>query len=714
MLKPQITQIDLPEGAITLETGVWAPLAAGAVKVTQGGTTLFAAVTIEDTESEQDFFPLSIEYVERLYAGGIISSSKFLKREGSPNDSSVTKARQVDHSIRPLFPKGFRKPVLIVLTVMSFDGEHNPESLAVLGASAAVMLAGIPFAGPASSVVVAVDQKGEMLVNPSLKHGEEHAQAEFVLSGITGKLLNFEGWGKEVSEETMDKVLDTALDRIKILNDAQLAFVKGIAKPQMSYSELPVKQEVLDYIEANHKEDIKKAIYMFDREENGRQIALASVRKLVAEKLITPEADVTDFDVEMAVDYVGKKIMRAGVLSEEKRLSGRKLDEIRPITASVDVLPTVHGSAMFTRGLTQSVSIVTLGPAKLNQIMEGMGGETEKGFMHHYNMPSFASGEAKKFQYRPGRREIGHGAIGENALRYIVPSQEEFPYTVRVVSEIISSNGSTSMAATCASSMALMAAGVPLKAAVAGVGVGLITDDQNPDNYKLLLDIEGVEDFWGDMDFKVTGTSTGITAIQFETKLKGVSPDILKKAFRLSKTGRAHVLGEMAKAIQAARPEVAPNAPRVEVVMVPVDMIGEIIGPSGKNIKALTEAAEKLAPDFKLDIEIEQDGRVLISSANKAQRDFVVNQLQANTMEPEIGKVYTGIIDKVMPYGAFVDISARISGLIHVSELADGFVKDPGDVVSEGQEVKVKLIKIENGKQSFSIKQAEAKPKAEK
>ncbi|MBL8015362.1 MAG: polyribonucleotide nucleotidyltransferase [Candidatus Doudnabacteria bacterium] len=709
MLKPKTTQIELPEGTITLETGLWAPLAAGAVKLTMGGTTLFVTATVDNVESEQDFFPLSIEYVERMYASGMISSSRFLKREGSPNDSAVTKARQVDHSIRPLFPKGFRKPVLIVMTVLSYDGVHNPEALTVMGASVATMLAGVPFAGPASGAVVAVDKDGKLHINPSLKHKPEELLAEFSLAGTTGKVLNFEGWGKEVSEETMDEIMDLALERIAKLNEAQNDFVKGIAKETMEYKELPVKEEVLEYVEKEMKEEIKKAIYLFDREENGRQIALRSINEAVAEKLITEGSDISAFDIEMAVDYVGKKIMRAAVLAEDKRLSGRKLDEIRPLTAEVDLLPTVHGSAFFTRGLTQSLSIATLAPAKLNQIQEGLDGEYEKGFLHYYNMPSFATGEAKKFQYRPGRREIGHGTIGENALKYIVPDQKEFPYMIRVVSEILSSNGSTSMAAVCASSMALMAAGVPMKGAVAGIGVGLVTDSEDDSKYKLLLDIEGVEDFWGDMDFKVTGTSKGITAIQFETKLKGVKPEILKQAFRLSKQGRTQVLDVMSKAIAQSRAELAENAPRVDVVTVPVDMIGEIIGPGGKNIKALTEAGEAIAPGFKLEIDIEQDGRVMVFSANKEQRDYVVSKLQGATMAPEVGAIYEGMIDKVMPYGAFIDVSPQISGLIHVSELADGFVKDPNDVVKEGDIVKVKLTKIENGKQSFSIKQAQAK-----
>ncbi len=698
--------IDLPEGQITLETGKFAWLAAAAVTIKMGGTELLATVTVGSAAADTDYFPLSVEYIERMYAGGKLSTSKFMKREGSPNDQAVTKARQVDHSIRPLFPAGFRSEVQVVLSVLAYDGINDPESLTVLGASAALMISGVPFFGPAASALVGVKANGDLVVNPHLNHTEEMV-GEFAVSGANKRALNYEGWGMELSNEQMDAVLDMAMERIEVLNAAQKEFAEGLAKPIMEFAELPVKKEVLDVVEEKENvEKIKQAIYMFDREDNGRQKALAPIKHELEEKLIVEGSGIKPFDIEMAIEYEARKIMREGVLKESKRLSGRKLDEIRPLAAEVDMLPTVHGSALFTRGLTQSLSIVTLASAKQAQIFEDMDGEKERSFMHHYNMPSFASGDAKKFQYRPGRREIGHGTIGENALRNMIPSQAEFPYTIRVVSEIMTSNGSTSMAATCASSLALMAAGVPLKKQVGGIGVGLITDDNDESDYKLLLDIEGAEDHYGDMDFKVTGTDTGMTAIQFETKLQGVPVSIIKEAFRLSTTGRMQVLEVMNKAIAKPRTEMSPTAPRVDKLTIPQDMIGELIGPGGKNIKALVEAGEALAPGSKLDIDIDQDGFVLVTSANQAQRDFVVQRIKGMSEVPEIGTIYEGVIDKVMPYGAFVDVTPNISGLIHISELADGFVKDASTVVKEGQTVKVKLIKVENGKLSFSIKQA--------
>jgi polyribonucleotide nucleotidyltransferase len=695
--------ISLPEGEIILSTGKIATLAAGSVMLRKGGTVVLAAVTIGTEESEQDFFPLSVEYAEKMYASGSISGSRFLKREGFPSEDSIIRARQVDHSIRTLFPKGFKFPVTVIMTVLAHDGENDPEALTVLGASAALMISGAPFFGPASSVVAGVRHDGEIVLNPSIKDHEE-LMAEFVVSAADGKVLNIEGWSKEVSEEKMDEVLDKSLAHIALLNAAQVEFAKDIAKPTMAYSELPVSEELIKKVKESKGAELKAGLFV--DEKSDRNALLAKVRADLKAEFAGQEDAPSDMDIYKAVDYIARKIMRTSIMEEGKRFSSRGLEEIRPLKAEVDVLPTVHGSALFSRGLTQALAIVTLGSTRVSQVLEDVEGERTKGFMHHYNMPGYTTGEANRYQFKPGRREIGHGAIGENALKNIIANQEEFPYTIRAVSEIMTSNGSTSMAATCASSMALMAAGVPMKGAVGGIGVGLITEDNNEDNYKLLLDIEGVEDFYGDMDFKVTGTTSGITAIQFETKLKGVKPEVLKKAFRLAKTGREQVIEVMNTAIATSRGEVAANAPRVEIIQINPMKIGELIGPGGKNIRSIIEEGNTMA-DGQLEIDINDDGRVTITAVSKEQRDFAFSRIMATTEEPEIGRIYNGTIDKVMPYGAFVDMESGMSGLIHVSELADGFVKDPSQVVKEGQDVKVKLIKIENGKLSFSIKQAQ-------
>lgn len=692
--------ITLADGNISLSTGKMAKLSKGAVLLQKGGTVLLATADVDTRDTELDYFPLGVEYIERMYAGGTISGSRFLKREGYPSEDAIIKARQVDHTIRPLFPKGFKKAVSVVLTVLAYDGVNDPEAMTVLGASCALMISGIPFHGPAASVMIGVDENSQLVINPA-SDKQEDLKGLFAVSGNEGKVLNIEGVGKEISEETMDEILDLALGRITELCNAQKEYAQGIARPAIAYSESSVDETLVEKILATYAGEMETALYDADKEKRDANVAV--LQSKVVEALATEGSGIEVGKVKEAFDYASKKIMRKNILNSDRRFSGRKLDEIRELSAETDILPTVHGSALFSRGITQSLSIVTLGSTRMVQHLDGMEGEETKRFMHHYNMPSYTTGEAGRYNYRPGRREIGHGTIGENALKNMIPSEDEFPYTIRVVSEIMTSNGSTSMAATCASSMALMAAGVPMKAPVAGIGVGLVTADDDQKNYKLLLDIEGVEDFFGDMDFKVTGTNEGITAIQFETKLKGVEPSILKEAFRLSKSGRAQVLSVMNTVINTSRTELAPTAPRVEVIKINPEKIGELIGPGGKNIKAIIEEGNNMGSG-NLEIDINDDGRVTITAVDQAQRDFAVAKIKGATQEPEIGKIYDGVIDKVVEFGAFVNIAPGLTGLIHVSEMSDSFVKDPNEVVKSGDRVKVKLIKMERGKQSYSMK----------
>lgn len=696
--------INTPEGDISLSTGKIAMLAPGAVMVQQGGTVLFAAVTVDNSQSEQDFFPLTIEYVEKMYSRGTISGSKVNnKREGQANDAAILVAREVDHVIRPLFPDEFKQPTNVIITLLADDGINDPHHLTVLAASMAIKLSGVPFHGPAAHVSIGVKLDGSLEVNPHVTD-ESQWLGVFTVGGVKNKTLGIEGWGKEVSEETMDAVLDLGMERVNALVEGQNQFFAKYPVEGKAYNTRPLDQSLVDALMGKRAE-LESGLYIADKTE--RDEALGKVTEALKEEFAGgEEPKYTSAQFEDAYEYVVNEIVHINILESDKRMSGRKLDEIRELKAEVNILPTVHGSALFNRGMTQALSIVTLGSTKKAETLNELAGNTyNKYYMHHYNMPGYATGEAKKFMARPGRREIGHGNIGENALRHMVPSAEEFPYTIRVVSEIMTSNGSTSMAATCGSSLALMAAGVPLKKHVGGIGVGLMIDSKNESNYKLVLDIEGMEDHYGDMDFKVTGTSDGITAIQFETKLKGVNPEILKKAFRLSKQGRAQVLEVMKAAISAPAAELAPTAPRVETVTIPQDMIGELIGPGGKNIRGLIESTQFEIPG-DLDIDIDDSGRVVVTAANKAQLDSAVAKIKSSVAAPEIGAIYEGIVDKVMPYGAFVDVSANISGLVHVSEMADKFVSDPNEIVKEGQTVKVKLIKIENGKLSFSMKQA--------
>lgn len=685
---------------IEMSTGVLAQLSSGAVKLQVGGTVILATADIDQRETELDYFPLGVEYIERLYASGNISGSRFTKEEGHPSEDAVIKARQIDHSIRSLFPKGFKRAVSVIITVLSYDGENDPETLSVLGASVALSISAAPFFGPCASVIAGITKEGEIVINPKLDQKHE-LEAEFVLSGTSEKFLNIEGWANEVPEEKMNEVLDKSLEVIKELNAFQMEFAKDVSREKFEYSELPTDEELIENIKSEKYDEIKAGLYLTEKKP-GRREAIGEVKKQMVEKYVSDDTEYTPMDVDKAVEYIARKILRDGVLNEEKRVSGRGLEEIRSLTADVDVLPTVHGTGLFSRGLTQALSITTLASPQSGLHKDDMGGESIKRFMHRYNMPNYTVGEAGRYNYRPGRREVGHSAIAENALRCMIPSQEEFPYTIRVVSEIMTSNGSTSMAATCGTSLSLMAAGVPIKKAVAGIGVGLVTEDQNEDNYKLLLDIEGIEDFYGDMDFKLTGTDEGVTAIQYENKLKGVKPEVLKEAFQLAKTGRMQLLDVMNSTISSPRPDVAETAPKVIALQINPDRIGELIGPGGSNIKGLISSA-----GGEVEIDVEEDGRVLVTSVYKDQADHVVNAINLSMEEPEVGKIYEGVIDKIMDFGAFVNVTSSITGLIHVSEMSDKFVKDPREIVKEGQQVKVKLIKYENGKQSFSMKAVE-------
>ncbi len=704
---------------IEISTGKLATLSSGSVLIKMGGTVVLATASIDKKDAQQDFFPLSVEYIEKMYARGAISGARFEKREGFPSEEAIVKARQIDHSIRSLFPKSYRKPVMVIITVMAYDQENDPEILAVFGSSLALLLSGAPFYGPSSSAVTGILEDGSIVTNPKVSQ-HEGLMAELLISGLDDRLLNIEGWAKEITEDVMGKALDSANEVIKQMNQIQLDFVKecGVTLNNQIVKEadVPVSVELIERIKHDKHDDIVKALFVEKDKDTSRGENLGAIKNALWEEIskeqsanaeLSEDQKVTEYQIDLGVEYVARKVLRSAVMEEGKRVTKRGLEDIRDLKAEVDLLPTVHGSALFCRGLTQSLSIVTLGSQGKEQILDEMEGETYNRFFHHYNMPPFSTGEAGRYSYKPGRREIGHGAIGLNALKNMLPSQEEFPYTIRVVSEILTSNGSTSMAATCASSMALMAAGVPLKEAVAGIGVGLVTNDQNEDDYRLLLDIEGIEDFYGDMDFKVTGTKNGVTAIQYENKLRGVKIEVLKKAFALAQKGRMQVLEVMNKAITEPRKELSPTAPIVGSITIKQDSIGMLIGPGGKNIKELVARSSEdyAAP---ADINIDDSGKVTITASNKAQLDFVIGLISDMLGEAEVGKVYTGIVDRIMPYGVFVDVTSNISGLLHVSEIFEKQGNfDVSKVFTEGEKVKVKVTKIEDGKVSFSVKGVE-------
>ncbi|MCA9381346.1 polyribonucleotide nucleotidyltransferase [Candidatus Dojkabacteria bacterium] len=700
--------ISVAKKDVEIATGKLATLSHGAIKLTMGGTVLFAAVTVDNSDSDLDYFPLSVEYIEKMYASGNISGSRFKKREGLPSDEATIKAREVDHSIRSLFPKSFKRAVSVVLTVLAYDGENDPQALTVLGTSLAIMQAGIPFAGPCSSVVVGVNPDNTFTINPSAE-GREDLAGEFIISGVDGKTLSFEGWGKELTEDTMDKLLDAADKEIRSINKQQTEFIKTIDKtldldPNL-YDNKPADEKLIDLVKKSFKDQIKEA--MFVGEKDKRDEKLGHIQEEARVKFLEEDEEIDANELSAAVDYVARAVLREGVMEKNERVSGRKLDEIRPLSASIDELPTVHGSAVFTRGLTQSLSIVTLAPKSSELLFDDMEGEGAKTFMHHYNFPPFSTGEAGRYRYHPGRREIGHGAIGENALMNMVPSTDDFPYTIRVVSEIMSSNGSTSMAATCASSMALMAAGVPMKEQVAGIGVGLVTEDGNPENYKLLLDIEGIEDFYGDMDFKVAGTEEGITALQMDVKITGITMEILADAIKAAHAGRIHILNKMLEVIDQPRAELNKYAPRISTIKINPKKIGELIGPGGKIIRALQE-------ETNTEISVEEDGTVHIAGVDPEGLERALEQVELLTKEVEVGQVYTGEVVRIMDFGAFVELIPGKDGLIHISELAPGFVKSVRDVVKEGDMVEVKVIEIDDqGRVNLSRKALMGEQRAE-
>jgi polyribonucleotide nucleotidyltransferase len=698
---------DFNGSQITISTGKLALLSASSITVQMGNTTILVTTNISKVDSEQDFFPLSIEYIEKMYARGAISGSRFQKREGYPSEEAIIKARQVDHSIRSLFPKGFKKATSVIITVLSFDEKNDPEVLAVLGASLSIMMAGLPYAGPSASVVSVIDANGGITINPLIEQTDH--LAELVVSGVDNKFLSIEGWAKEISDEQMDEMLRKSMEKIIELNSIQRDFYKFVFEKDFDNAidesiELPVSEDLINVLTEKYSDEIKAALFV--PEKSDRTSLMSDLKTKIHNEWNETHETVDDkskFEINTAIEYIARKLLRSAVLNEEKRVSARTLDEIRPLSVEVDILPYVHGSALFSRGLTQSLSVVTLGPLSDSQELDDMEGASTKRFMHHYNFPPFSTGETGKYNYKPSRREIGHGAIGENALKNLVPDEKSFPYTIRVVSEILTSNGSTSMAATCAASMALMAAGVPIKSAVAGIGVGLVSEDGNEDNYKLLMDIEGIEDFYGDMDFKVTGTAQGITAIQYENKLRGVKFEIISEALRWANKGRQKVLQVMNDVIRKSRDNISPNAPVVYSMQIKKDQIGELIGPGGKNIREIIDRAkDQFQKDC--DINIEDDGTVFITAVNQSQLEFVKNIILDQFKKPIIGEVHVGVVDKIMPYGVFVNVSNSITGLLHVSEISQTN-KNPDleKIFKLGQRINVKISKIENNKINFSL-----------
>jgi len=674
------TQIEIGGRTLTVEAGRVAQQASGAVTVRMGDTMLLVTATMAATPREGiDFFPLTCDYEEKLYAAGKIPGG-FIRREGRPSEQAILNSRLIDRPIRPLFPKDFRNDVQVVATVLSVDQEADPATLAINGASLALSISPIPFQGPIGAVRIGL-LDDQLVVNPPVNRMEE-SRLDLVVAGTREAIIMVEAGAKEVPEEQIVEALRIAHREIIRLCDLQEAFAREAGKPKVEVPESPKDPEIDQAVDQFLAERLDQAL--FNPNKALRESALDDLKKETVADLGPRFADRLPY-LSKSFEAKVKQRVRGKILDEGMRPDGRKTTEIRQITCEVGVLPRTHGSALFTRGQTQALSIVTLGSIGDKQKLDGLGLEEFKRFMHHYNFPPFSVGEARPLR-SPGRREIGHGALAERALLPVVPTEEEFPYTIRLVTEILSSNGSTSMASVCGSSLAMMDAGVPIKSQVAGIAMGLITGDGK---VAVLSDIQGVEDALGDMDFKVAGTRTGVTAMQMDMKIKGISIDTMAGAIQQAKDGRFFIMDKMDAAISQPRAAMSQYAPRMVTIQIHPDKIREVIGPGGKMIRKIIEDSGVTS------IDIEDDGRVVIGSVNgesAAKAEQIIRDL---TGEVEVGKNYKGKVVRIMPFGAFVQIMPNQDGLVHISQLAEDRVERVEDAVNVGDEIDVKVTEVD-------------------
>ena len=684
---------------ITIETGKMARLADGAVVVRSGDTVvLVTVVSATKVKEGQTFFPLSVEYKEKAAAAGMFPGGYF-KREGRPTEKEILTCRMTDRPLRPMFPKGYFYDTQVITLLLSADGENEPDILSINGASAACVVSDLPFAEPVGAVRVGrVD--GQFIINPTNSQ-RENSQLDLVFAGTKDQVIMIEGSANELPEEDFIAALRLAQENVKVLCEKQEELRAVCGKEKRSYELCLAKPELLEIGYEIAGDRIEDAIYAASKVERQKKVGALRDEVEAAIKERHPEA--TDFDVEQVFEYIQKKAFRISIMDKDKRADGRALKELRPLTAEINVLPSVvHGSAMFARGETMSLCLATLAPMEERQYMDNYTGSVnEKRFILHYNFPPFSVGDTGRFGGQ-NRREIGHGALAVRSIAPVVPDEQEFPYAIRISSEIMESNGSTSMASVCAGTMSLLAAGVPLKRPVAGISVGLVTeqnDQHEITTYKTLLDIIGSEDFYGDMDFKLCGTSEGVTGYQLDLKLPGIPLSILEEAIHVAKAGRTDVLKVMNDAI-AAPAQMSPNAPRIETTKIPADRIGELIGPGGKNIKAIQ--AESGA-----DINIEEDGTVHIYASKQEGLDRALELVTRMFKTIEIGELYTGKIVSTTTFGAFMEVLPGKDGLIHISELAEGRTAKTEDVVSVGDVVTAKCIGIDDkGRVKMSVRAA--------
>ena len=679
---------DLGGRPISIETGTLAKQADGSVCVRLGDTIVLVAVAMAAPREGVNFFPLLVDFEERMYAAGKIPGVRYIRREGRPSEGAILSARRTDRCIRPLFPKGFNKDIQVVATVLSADLENAADILAMIGASAALCVSSVPFLGPVGSVRVGRTD-GSFVLNPTYAE-RDTSDLDLIVAVTSDGLIMLEGMADQLPEATVAEAIEFALPYAQDLVETQRRLAAAAGKPKIEFAPLTIGDDVRTSV-SRFSAVIRSAIQ--DPDKKARENATAKVLEQLQTDL-AEEFPERLAEVRAAVEEQTEAELRALILDGGRRPDGRGAEDIRSLSCEVGLLPRAHGSALFTRGQTQVMSVVTLGGVGDEQLIDDLGVVESKRFMHHYNFPAYSVGEVRPMR-GPSRRDLGHGSLVEHALLPLLPDEEAFPYTVRVVSEVLESNGSSSMASVCGSSLALMDAGVPIRDAIAGISIGMITDGKR---HQLLTDIQGVEDFNGDMDFKIAGTREGITAVQLDTKLSGLSTDIVREALDQAKRARTTLLDSMGSTMAAPRPELAPHAPRVFTLQIDPEKIGDVIGPGGKMIR-------KLEADFLCKIDIEQDGRVFIAAPDQLSGERALSAVQDLTREVKVGEIYTGKVVRIAPFGAFIELLPGRDGLLHISQIAPERIERVEDVLNMGDEVEVRVIEIDpQGKVRLSRK----------
>jgi len=698
----KVFEMTLAGRSLVIETGELAQFANGSCLVRYGDTVIMSTATASTSPRPGiDFFPLSVDYEEKLYSVGRFPGG-FIKREGRPTEKAILTSRVIDRPMRPLFPKDLRNDVSINNLVMSVEQDNSPEIAAMIGSSIAVAISDIPWNGPIGGVHVGIVD-GEIIVNPT-EEQRIKSDLQLTLAGTEEKVCMIEAGANEIPD---DKMLEAIIEGHKVIQE-QCRFIKKIVaeigKEKFGYESSDIPTEVFEAVAAFASEDMKQAVLSPDKAVRDAQVGELKVRTAEHLESINPEWVTYAGD---AIYKLEKKTVRNYLFKEHKRVDGRGLNDIRALSAQVDILPRVHGSGLFQRGQTQVLTTCTLATLAKAQILDGLDNEDQKRYIHHYNFPGYSVGEAKSAR-SPGRREIGHGALAERSLVPVLPSEEEFPYAIRCVSEILMSNGSTSQGSVCASTLALMAAGVPIKKPVAGISSGLIVNEDNDQDYLVFMDIQGIEDFFGDMDFKVAGTVDGITSIQVDIKVDGLSYDIIRDAFEMTRKGRLQIINEViVPCIEKPREELSSFAPKIEKIDIPSDKIREVIGQGGKVIRKITE-------ETKTEIDIEEDGaigHVYIASPNSEAAEAAIKWIRSIAFDPEPGTVFDGVVTRLMAFGAFVEIAPGKEGLVHISKLAWKRVEKVEDILEVGQTVKVKVLEIDGqGRLNLSVRDCQEKP----